>query len=612
MVLIYDIETKTSKNTPDPEKDELRFFGWLDTSTGNSGYLRENEIEQIQIMLKSYKIVVGFNTLNYDNPILERYGIDFKYIRVIDLYDVVTKRKSMMRLNLRSYSLASLAKHFNLQTKKQEQFDYSVLQKQEFSQEDISYIWDYLKTDLEATKSLWDYLDDYFSGFKTYLDQKYIDNYSYIASSGGALAYKAICSQANLVEEYNERSDNYKRYTGGYVILPKQDFYKGNIYLFDFTSLYPHMFMQANLYSHSCSCSIDKKWTGNEMFPDIKGQYCKKQPGIIEKVIERLFIERLQIKKTLETLKKNTPEYKEADRKQLSIKIIINTMYGISGSPIFKHVYNVNTASDCTYLARQCIKYAHKKFKAAGFEPIYGDTDSSFVYDTHNQGLDKLMKVKNDIMADLKASFPFPKDTFDMVLEHRIKRIFFFKKANGKFAKKFYIYLTDDNHVIVKGIQVVKSNCSLLSEKIFKEKILPFIKETGELKLKSSIIKQWIVEELEKDVGIAGYLLRTKDVDYYKNASQLQAQVSVMYGHGNHLVIPNYVYGAGLCLKYCTIDDFKNKNIHLSQIALDNVYSELDYFCDTPLVSRQVSRVEQVRIRKRLTRNNQLQLSQWY
>lgn len=610
MVLIYDIETQTYGKV-NANVDTLKVFGWLDTDSEKSGYILENNIKKIQDKLNEYKIVVGFNVLNYDNVILMREGINFDYKKVIDLWDVVDKRKTLMKLNLRSYSLSSLSEYFNLPVKKQKDFDYKILCKNFFTEDELNYIWNYLKTDLETTKGLWDYLCDYFSGFKNYLNVKYIDNYSFVSCSGGALAYKAICSQAGIQEEYNERTDNYQSYKGGYVSLPQKEFYEGDIYLFDFTSLYPHMFMQANLYSHSCSCcKQEEKWHGNEMFTDIKGYYCTKEMGKIESVIKKLFQERVLLKEKMRQYQKDSYQYKELDKQQTSIKIIMNTIYGISGSPIFKHVYNIDTASDCTYLGRTCRKFVEKKLEEAGYESVYGDTDSFFVLDPFKDK-ERLLKVKAEIVDDIKVKFPFPLASFDMELETKIKKIYFFKKDDGKFAKKFYVYLNEKNDLVVKGIPIVKSNCSLLSEKIFKERIVPFIKETGELRFEREVIRGWISEELARDVGVAGYLLRVNDFETYKEETQLQAQVAKLYGAGSHYVIPNYIYGAGLCLKYCTVEDFKAKGIHLSQIALDNVYSELEYFCNLPLVSRTVSRQEQVKIRKKLKRECMTQLSQW-
>jgi DNA polymerase elongation subunit (family B) len=258
--------------------------------------------------------------------------------------------------------------------------------------------------------------------------------------------------------------------------------------------------MQANLYSHSCTCcSEEEKWKGNELFKEIKGAYCKKQMGQIELVLKRLYTERLDMKRRMKELDKTSPAYTDLDRKQTSIKIIINTMYGISGSPVFKHVFNINTASDCTYMARTTVKFARNKFKELGYEVIYTDTDSIFLKDPFKDEK-RLIDNKENIIKELKGYYPFPQDTFNLELEKRLKVIFFFKKNDGTYAKKFYLYVDDKNNITVKGIPIVKGNASSLSKKIYHERIIPYIKSTGNIHLDNGYLFHSYNSQQQKNV----------------------------------------------------------------------------------------------------------------
>jgi hypothetical protein len=80
----------------------------------------------------------------------------------------------------------------------------------------------------------------------------------------------------------------------------------------DYKSAYPHAFMMCNLYSPKA-----EGWHGDGVFK-VSGVYDDKVQGEIELLIKDLFKER--------QLNKGGPlEY--------TLKIVINTMYGLSGNP---------------------------------------------------------------------------------------------------------------------------------------------------------------------------------------------------------------------------------------------------------------------------------------
>ena len=68
-------------------------------------------------------------------------------------------------------------------------------------------------------------------------------------------------------------------------------------------------------------------------------------------------------------------------KERLAIKILINTIFGISGSPKFKSVYNETTASDITAMGRRTILHARTCLEQKGYECLYTDTDSIFFKD---------------------------------------------------------------------------------------------------------------------------------------------------------------------------------------------------------------------------------------
>lgn len=186
---------------------------------------------------------------------------------------------------------------------------------------------------------------------------------------------------------------------------------------------------------------------------------------------------------------------------------------------------------------------------------------------------------------------------FELKLEYELKYAFFFKgdtekdsdtimlddddiwAKNLKLLKKNYILVTKDNKLIIKNLGIRKKSNTPLSRKIFWEYMEPKIKE-GQIKFSKTYIRQLINELLEKDITL---MAMRKDVDnitaYSKSPNGIQAQISQRYGAGIHFLIPNLKgIGVGKGISVCTLDEFKQHNLKLEDINLENVWNELEYF----------------------------------
>jgi len=594
-ILIYDIETAT-EGKPDPSKDKLRVFGCYSYLTNK--YYQVTSKEQIRKIISKHKYIVGFNHIQYDNQVLFHNGFydminknDYGDCRWkgkidIDLMQIFKTRAGIMKIKkgmlgdlLMSFSLDYITKTLDLvddDDSKIKDFDYSILNKESWTPEEANLIKQYLQRDLEITKKLYEWVEEYFSGFKAFLTDNDIENKSYLTSAISVFTYKAICKELGWKEEYQKDVES-ESYGGGYVAYPAGEHFKGNIVCYDYNSLYPHVFAQCNLYS-----PVNGGWFGNGKFK-VKGCYNDKQMGKIESLLMKFYKLRQEYKKN-------------KDPREYGIKIVINTAYGLSGNASFKHLYNSTTASDCTSLARQWTMLARKRFYEAGYNIVYTDTDSIY-FDIGNSNMNEVNIVKDNIVKEIKDNVPFPQDTFDLGLDYEIEHIWFFKGKNKQtedeytdeldmlnkpkgFMKKNYIFLTKDGGIVVKNLGVRKKSTSALTRKIFNDILVPLIKEKKKVKFSKTFFKNTISELLSENLKLASVRYKVNDVDSYKNSSQLQAQIAARYGAGIHFLIPNNKIGVGKGKKYCTMDEFKKHNLRLEDIDLTNVYRELGYFTE--------------------------------
>lgn len=569
MVATLDIETRT-QGKPDPLVDEMLFIGIYEHEQDKYHFFSVDEKDKIKEVFKRHRVIVSFNGKHYDEPIMKRFGCYFFRHLHIDLREVVKKRSPVLGTNNESKSLSNLAKFFKLSELKMD-FDYSLLQKDKFTPDEINLIKDYTLQDVKVTAELFQKLSLHFGSFKEFMSPYDVRNYKWLTSSLAVYSYKVICYATGIKEEYNDNAEH-KHYEGGYVASPSVPELHDDIFLLDFNSLYPHNMIQGNLFSHKCSCCAEsEKWSGNEMFP-IKGRYCTKKQRKVESVIHDIYKKRLELKKN-----KHPAQY--------ALKIVINTLYGLSGNPTFKSLYNHNAASDCTLIGRESIKLARKIFQDAGYVVAYSDTDSVFVKDSH-KNIEILKSIKNKIVQKIKQNLPFPADTFDMGIDEEIKHIWFFEK-DGEFLKKFYIYVKDfdpeyvmedaKDLIVIKGLPMIKNDSSRIGYEIFKKHMMNRIVD-GNIKFSYTEVKEWLYDMLNKDIMKAARRFKVFPFDTYKKEGQIQAQIAKVYGEGTHKLLPNNRIGVGKGVRYCSLEEFKSAQLDINSLVMTKFWSEMQFF----------------------------------
>jgi len=591
-ILIYDIETKVF-GKPDSSKDRLKIFGCFSYKTGKY-YLLEKK-EDVQKIIKAHRFLVGFNNKEYDDPILKREGIKLDYKTIIDLRELITRRAPMIKIDkgilndlLMRTSLDFITRLLGLVTDDSAKgdIDYKVFMKDVWTADEKKTICEYAKRDIEVTKKLYEWAETYFAPFKDFISKEDVKKKLYLTATIAKFAYKAICKAMGWNEQYGEVTEGRKTISGGYVGYPAGERFGGNIFCLDYNSLYPHIMMQANLYGRKKEGALDDRavWFGDNKWK-VKGTYYGDRINDVGLLLKKWYADRVKYKKV-------------NDRREYTIKIIINTIYGILDNPYYSLVYDQVAASDCTRLGRQWCKYARKKFRDAGYKVIYTDTDSVYIID-HLNDKEKMLRVKDEIIFDIKDTVPFPQDTFDMGIDDEIKFMYFFKgkgiedKDSDKhmdsddfiykplnFMKKNYIYVTTENKVKVKNLGIKKKSNSPLSRKIFWDYLVPEIKK-GKCKFSKAYIKGIMDKLLEENIELAALRKSVGTIAQYskKSPNSLPAQIARKYGNGIYFLIPNTAgVGVGKGKNYCTIEEFKARQLKIKHIDLSNVWRELNYF----------------------------------
>ena len=586
-VIILDIET----NSLDVDTAKCRVVGVKTNKSQKVHAIWAHDFDKLRKAIRKSEHVVTYNGNKFDIPVLMNSSNKlFKYESSItgkhlDLYDVVTAREQTFGVKfLDGFSLDAVCKTLGL-SRKQDDFDYKLLYKEydELTSQEVELIEKYLTQDINITYELYQFMEDMFSPLADFLPNKDVKRKNYIKSSMGAMTYKIICHMSGVEPLYrDEKGEGYK---GGHVFTPIREETTGNIKVVDFTSAYPHAYMQGNLYTKCTGCTqgdCEFRFTGGTT-PDghvlkLQGKYCTKYGmGVKERVIQKLFLMRLDAKIKIKVLlnqesmtieEENNLNYLK--KLQHALKIVINTIYGISGAPKFLNTYDVDTAADCTRICRFNLIYMHSLLTEFGYECLYGDTDSIFLNCAEDVTDDVLQGHLDTVLKNLKSIYPFPQDTFKIDIEYSLDFVGFFKDDHG-FKKKRYIMVFTDGSVKAKGIgMVVRRDCSKLSRKIWDDHAQQYISEHMTHKIPSHVIDVWVSDLVEADITIAGTEFNAKPLDHYNGMSSIHAQISKELGEGKHTLIKN-VRGVGIGggVKYATLeqaDGFKVRDLDLTRV----------------------------------------------
>jgi len=582
--LILDIET----NSLDTETAIVRCVGVRTNKSPRVHCIWAHDFDKLRTAIRKCDHVVTYNGNKFDIPVLMNPENNlFKYEssitgKHIDLYEVVVAREQTFGVRfMDGFSLDAVCKTLGL-SRKQEDFDYKLLYKEydELTSQEVELIEKYLRQDIDITYELYQFIEDMYSPLSEFMPARDVKKKNYIKSSMGAMTYKIVCHMSGVqplysgVEDYG--SDTYK---GGHVFSPFQEMNEGNIKVVDFASAYPHAYMQGNLYSKCKFCTqgdCEFRFTGGTT-PDghvlkLQGNYCTKYGmGTKERVIQKLYLMRVNAK---QKIKKGEGDTNYLKKLQHALKIVINTIYGISGAPKFLQTYDADTAADCTRICRFNLIYMHAVLGELGYVCLYGDTDSIFL-DCEKHITDDILQGHLDIiLKNLKSIYPFPQDTFDIEIEYSLKFLGFFKDEYG-FKKKRYVMVFPDGSVQAKGLGlVVRRDCSKLSRNIWDNHAKQYISENLTHKIPKNTIDMWVSDLIEADITIAATQFKVKPIEMYKGDSSIQAKISAELGEGKYTLIKNVRgVGYGKGVSYATLEQAKGFKIR--DLDLTRVFSEL-------------------------------------
>ena len=160
----------------------------------------------------------------------------------------------------------------------------------------------------------------------------------------------------------NSAGKHYReRHSGGLVLQPEPGMYS-NVWLFDYTSLYPSVIRTFNI----DPVSYIARDAPESAIETTNKAHFSREKAILPEVLDDLFEERQRAKSGGDVVASQ------------AIKILMNSFYGVLATPLCRF-HNPRIANAVTSLGRYFLRYAKDWFEQLGFSVLYGDTDSVFV-----------------------------------------------------------------------------------------------------------------------------------------------------------------------------------------------------------------------------------------
>lgn len=332
--------------------------------------------------------------------------------------------------------------------------------------------------------------------------------------SGGSVAaidflYLPHLHRQGFVAPALEQLESSNISPGGYVLESEPGIHR-NVIVLDFKSLYPSIIRTF----HVDPLALVEGLKENDAIPGFEGGQFSRTRTILPGLIEKLWAARDKAK---------------ADGNRVlsqAIKIIMNSFYGVLGT-LGCRFFDTRLVSSITRRGHDIILQSKQFIEAAGFQVIYGDTDSVFVLMGDVGTKDEINKVNElgtRLAQDLntwwreKLQREYQIESFlEMEFETHFLR-FFMPTVRGSDAgsKKRYAGLLANGEIMFKGLETVRSDWSPLArefQQVLYRKVFlnePFVE----------YIKQ-IVADIQNGVFgpelVLRKRLRRKLSDYVKN-----------------------------------------------------------------------------------------------
>lgn len=249
-------------------------------------------------------------------------------------------------------------------------------------------------------------------------------------------------------------------YEGGLVLEPKKGVHE-NVVSLDFSAMYPSIMVAYNI---SPDTVLDPG-SREEGFvaPEVGHRFRKRPDGFFKALLQALVARRREVQRQLKAAAPGSAEHTLLDVRQRALKVLSNSFYGYTGWRAARW-YRRECAEATAAWGRHLIRQAMERARGAGFEVIYGDTDSLFLKGAGSPGelRRRALALAESVSGEL---------SLELDLDRFYTAIFFTEK------KKRYAGLAESGDIVVRGLEVRRGDWCALAKELQQEVIRIVLRE---------------------------------------------------------------------------------------------------------------------------------------
>jgi DNA polymerase elongation subunit (family B) len=243
----------------------------------------------------------------------------------------------------------------------------------------------------------------------------------------------------------------------------------------DLASLYPMAMVTMNA---SPETKVGDDYDG-ESYVAPNGQRFRKEPdGIMREMVDELLTEREQKKAQRDEHEPGSETYRRYDRQQAAVKVIMNSLYGVSGWERFR-LYDKESAAAVTATGREVIEFTAKSAGELDRKVIYGDTDSVMLELGGDVTKDEAIDAAFEIEAYINGRYDeFARDVLNAE-DHRFQLEFeklyrrFFQAGKKKRYAGHIVWKEgkDVDDIDITGFEYKRSDIAPITKRVQREVI---------------------------------------------------------------------------------------------------------------------------------------------
>lgn len=265
-----------------------------------------------------------------------------------------------------------------------------------------------------------------------------------------------------------------EEYEGGAVFDPITGV-KENVSVLDLKSLYPMCMVTINA---SPETKASPEYDG-ETYRAPNGMEFKKEPdGIIREMVDELLTERNRKKARRAEYAPGSYEYDIYDRQQGAVKVIMNSLYGVTGWDRFR-LYDKDVAGAVTATGREVIEFTEKAANEIDYRVTYGDTDSVMLELGSGVTKSEAIEQSFEIEEHINASYDeFAREVlgaedhrFEIEFEKLYRR--FFQAGRKKRYAGHIVWKegTDVDDIDITGFEYKRSDIAAITKEVQRDVI---------------------------------------------------------------------------------------------------------------------------------------------